>query len=86
MHSPLALARMENQVLVVLGTDSELMLCGVEDVEQQITLAGAVNRYRQNKRLQNQNMSVHAKTQIRVYRKVFLFTQAQTDVEPRALF
>lgn len=33
---------MQNQVLVVLGADSELMLCWVEDVQQQMTLAGAV--------------------------------------------
>lgn len=45
-HSPLALAGMENQILVVLGADSELMLCWVEDVEQQMTLAGAVDRRR----------------------------------------
>lgn len=45
-HSPLALAGMENQVLVVLGADGELVLCWVEDVEQQMTLAGAVDRHR----------------------------------------
>lgn len=32
--SPLALAGMENQVLVVLGADGELVLCWVEDVKQ----------------------------------------------------
>lgn len=42
-HSPLALAGMENQVLVVLGADGELVLGWVEDVEQQMTLAGAVD-------------------------------------------
>lgn len=36
---------MEHQVLVVLGAHSELVLCGVEDVEQQVTLAGAVDRH-----------------------------------------
>ena len=47
-HSPLALAGMENQVLVVLGTDGELMLRWVEDVEQQVTMAGAVDTYSHN--------------------------------------
>ena len=37
---------MQNQVLVVLGADGELVLCWVEDVEQQMTLAGAVDRHR----------------------------------------
>lgn len=46
--SPLALAGVENQLLVVLGTDCELMLCRVEDVKQQMTLTGAVDRRRKS--------------------------------------
>lgn len=46
LHSPLALAGMENQILVVLGADGELMLCWVEDVEQEMTLASAVDRHK----------------------------------------
>lgn len=37
---------MENQVLVLLGADGELMFCRVEDVEQQMTLAGAVDGHK----------------------------------------
>lgn len=45
--SPLAFTGVQHQVLVVLGADRELVLCRVEDVEQQVTLSGAVERDRQ---------------------------------------
>lgn len=47
--SPLALAGVKNKVLVVLGADCELMLRWVEDVEQQVTLAGAADRHKDKK-------------------------------------
>lgn len=43
-HSPLALAGVQNQVLVVLGADCELVLRWVKDVEQEMTLSGAEDR------------------------------------------
>jgi len=46
VNSPLALAGMENQVLVVLCADGELMFCWVEDVKQEMTLTGAVDTRR----------------------------------------
>lgn len=53
---------MENQVLVVLGADGELVLGWVEDVEQQVTLAGAVDRHRHKCKT-----FVHSKTHSRFH-------------------
>lgn len=44
--SPLTLAGVQHQVLVVLGADGQLVFCRVEDVEQQVTLAGAVGEHK----------------------------------------
>ena len=38
---PLALAGMQHQVLVVLGAHGDLVLRGVEDIQQEVTLARA---------------------------------------------
>lgn len=43
-RSPLALAGVQNQVLVVLGADCELVLRWVKYVEQEMTLSGAEER------------------------------------------
>lgn len=40
-HLPLALAGMQDELRVVPGTDCQLVLCGVEDVEEQVALSGA---------------------------------------------
>lgn len=53
LHSPLALAGMENQVLVVLGADGELVLRRVEDVEQQVTVTSAAWTQRQEVTVQS---------------------------------
>lgn len=60
--SPLAFTGVQHQVLVVLGADRELVLCRVEDVEQQVTLSGAVERDRQTDRVWSQcgGRSVHS--------------------------
>lgn len=53
--SPLALDGVKNKVLVVLGADCELMLRWVEDVEQQVTLAGAADG-RKDRKLKNKQI------------------------------
>lgn len=47
--SPLTFAGVQHQVLVVLGADGELVLRRVEDVEQQVTLAGAEGGHKDRK-------------------------------------
>lgn len=68
---------MENQVLVVLGTNGELVLCWVEDVEQQVTLAGAVERRAHVKRVQETAMKRRVSTELRAeaHRRVVFETQ-----------
>lgn len=46
-HLPLALTGMQDELRVVPGTDCQLMLCGIEDVEKQVALPGAVWRDRE---------------------------------------
>lgn len=47
--SPLTLAGVQHQVLVVLGADGQLVFGRVEDVEQQVTLAGAAGGHKDRK-------------------------------------
>lgn len=41
-HLPLALAGVQDELLVAPGADSQLMLRGVEDVQEQVALPGTV--------------------------------------------
>lgn len=43
-HSPLALARMQDELLVAAGAEAQLVLRGVEDVQEQVALPGAAGR------------------------------------------
>lgn len=43
-HLPLALTGMQDKFRVVPGADCQLMLCGVEDVKEQVALPGAVQK------------------------------------------
>lgn len=43
-HSPLALARMQDEFLIAPGADSQLVLRGVEDIQEQVALPGAVGK------------------------------------------
>lgn len=45
-HLPLALTGMQDKFRVVSGADSQLVLCGVEDIEEQVALPGAVQKDR----------------------------------------
>ena len=40
--SPLALAGVQHQVLVVVGAERQLVFCGVEHVQEQVAVARAV--------------------------------------------
>lgn len=41
-HLPLALSGMQDQLRVVSGADCQFVLCGVEDIKEQVALPGAV--------------------------------------------
>ena len=45
-HLPLTLARVQDELLVAPGADAQLVLRGVEDVQEQVALPGAVARDR----------------------------------------
>lgn len=45
-HLPLALTGMQDKFRVVPGTDCQLVLCGVEDIKEQVALPGAVQKDR----------------------------------------
>ena len=45
-HLPLTLARVQDELLIAPGADAQLVLRGVEDVQEQVALPGAVARDR----------------------------------------
>lgn len=40
-HLPLALARVQDELLVAAGAEVQLMIRGIEDVQEQVALPGA---------------------------------------------
>lgn len=47
-HSPLALARMQDELLIAPGTDGQLVLCGVEDIQEQMALPGTAQKTKES--------------------------------------
>lgn len=47
-HSPLALAGVQDELLVAAGADGQLVLRGVEDVQEQVALPGTAQRTRES--------------------------------------
>lgn len=43
-HSPLALAGVQDELLVAAGADRQLVLRGVEDIQEQVALPGAAQK------------------------------------------
>lgn len=47
-HSPLALARMQDELFIAPGTDGQLMLRGVEDIQEQMALSGTAKKTKES--------------------------------------